>query len=199
MFLALENGPLPDPFASTDVTQGMVLLYLAALISPALLVPSFVYSDTFPAAWVLHATPADRRRLVLAMRNCIAVSFIVPCAALISLTFAWHFTTLWHALVHGVSLAACSALFLLLAMLVNPGLPFAAPVQRGRFTLRTLVPFSIAPLCAFLLLPWIFRVGYASLGAGLVLAAALALLNVAGGRWVARILAYSRASTQYLG
>lgn len=199
MFLALENGPLPDPFASPDVTQGMVLLYLAALISPALLVPSFVYSDAFAAAWILHATPADRQRLVLAMRNCIAVGFIAPCATLIALTFAWHFSTLWHALVHGVALGGCAALFLLLAMLVNPGLPFAAPVQRGRFTLRTLVPFSIAPVCAFAVLPWLFQQAYASLGAGLGIAAAVALLNFLGGRWVAARVARSRASAQYLG
>ena len=199
MFLAVENGPLPDPFASAEVTQGMVLLYLAALISPALLVPSFVYSDAFPAAWILHATPADRRRLVLAMRNCIGLGFIVPCAMLIALTFAWHFSTLWHALAHGVALAGCAALFLLLAMLVNPGLPFAAPVQRGRFTLRTLVPFSIAPVCAFVVLPWLFRQAYASLGAGLLLAAVLLGLNFTGGRWVAARVARSQASGQYLG
>jgi hypothetical protein len=199
MFLAVESGPLPDPFASAEVTQGMVLLYLAALISPALLVPSFVYSDAFAAAWILHATPADRRRLVLAMRNCIAVGFIVPCALLIALTFAWHFAALWHALVHGIALGGCAALFLLLAMLVNPGLPFAAPVQRGRFTLRTLVPFSLAPLCAFVVLPWLFQQAYASLAAGLLIAAAVALLNLLGGRWVAERVARSQASAQYLG
>jgi hypothetical protein len=199
IFLALEHGPLPDPFASAEVTQGMTLLYLAALISPALLVPSFVYSDAFTAAWILHAAPADRRRLVLAMRNCIALGFIAPCAALIALTFAWHFAVFWHALVHGIALGGCAALLLLLAMLVNPGLPFAAPVQRGRFTLRTLVPFSIALLCAFLVLPWLFRQAYASLGAGLLLATLIGLLNFAGGRWVAGRVARSQASAQYLG
>jgi hypothetical protein len=199
MFLAVESGPLPDPFASQDVTQGIVLLYLAALISPALLVPSFVYSDAFAAAWILHATPADRRRLVLAMRNSIALGFIAPCATLIALTFAWYFATPWHAVVHGIALAGCASFFLLLAILVNPGLPFAAPVQRGRFTLRTLVPFTIAPVCAFLLLPWLFRQAYASFGAGLLLATALVLLNVLGGRWVANRVARSQASSQYLG
>ena len=108
-------------------------------------------------------------------------------------------SALWHALLHGVALAGCASLFLLLEMGMNPGLPFAAPVQRGRFTLRTLVPFGVAPLCAFLLLPWMFRVGYASLGSGIALAALLAALNVIGGRLVASRVARSRASVQYLG
>ena len=199
LVIALEEGPPADPFVASQMTQGSALLYLAVLISPALLVPGFVYSDAFPASWLYYVTPADLSRLVLGVRNYIAVSFILPYLTCVAGVFAYFYGSLWHALAHAAVLGLCSGLFLLLAMLFNPGLPFASPVQRGRFSLRTLVPFVVAPLFSFGLLPFLIETGYRSLGAVGLCLLGLAATNLLCGRFVAWRIASRAAPLRLLG
>jgi len=159
LVVAFEEGPLPNPFVTPVPSQGTVLLYLAVLVSPSLLVPSFVYSDDYAASWLYYVTPADRRALVRHMRDFLVLAFLIPYLCFVTGVFYYSYGSLTHAVIHALILGLCANLFLLAGLMLNPGLPFAAPVQRGRFSLRTFVPFFLAPFVALGVLPFVVQLG----------------------------------------
>lgn len=199
LVVGLDGGAPRDPFVDPQVTQGAGLLYLAVLLSPALIVRSFVHSDAFAAAWVYHVTPADGRKLVLAMRSHIVVRFLLPYLAGVAAVLAYFYGSVWHAALHAAVLGLCSGLFLLLAMWVNPGYPFAAPYQRSRFRLRSLAPIALAPVAVFGLLPAVFVQGYGTPIGMAVLVVGLAVLNLSLGRVVAARIARTESGGRYVG
>jgi len=198
LVVAFEEGPLPDPFVHPVPSQGTILLYLAVLVSPSLLVPSFVYSDAFAASWLYYVTPSDRRALINAMRNFLITGFMLPYLGFVAGVFYYSYGSLWHALAHAVLLGLCAGLFLFVAMWLNPGLPFAAPIQRGRFSLRTFVPFALAPFIALGILPFLIQLAALSPVKTVQWVVLLLLCNVLIGRILARKIAAQQEHPQYL-
>jgi len=133
------------------------------------------------------------------MKNYIFVYFVAPYMLCVAGVFAFYFESLYHALAHALVLALIAHFFVLLALVVNRGLPFSAPVQRSRFTVRVVAPFAVAPLAAFGALPGIMSFGYTSAERVAVLIAVLAAVNWAADRWVAAHVDRLAPELQYLG
>jgi ABC-2 type transport system permease protein len=200
LYIGLGAGPLPDPFLGQPANPaGIGLIHLAILVSPALLIPRFIFSDAFLASWIYHVTPARPGNLVRSMKNYIFVYFVAPYMVCVAAVFAFYFESLYHALAHAVVLALIAHFFVLLALVVNRGLPFSAPVQRSRFTVRVVAPFAVAPLAAFGALPGLMAVGYTTPLRVVLLVVGLALVNWAADRWVASHVDRLAPELQYLG
>ena len=97
VFMALQDGPLPDPFIERGfATASLWLIHMAAVFMPLTLVDSFFRSDSFRAAWVFFVAPVDRARLAMKVGDSVAVFFLVPYVAFLSAILAWSFGDVWH-------------------------------------------------------------------------------------------------------
>jgi hypothetical protein len=134
VFMSLHEGTLPDPFVDAEFggVQGLGLLHLAMFFLPVMLLESLARSDSFRAAWIFFATPADKSRLILAAKNIIVAFVGVPYLLFLCAIFAWFFDALSHAVTHTVILGLVANLFLQVAVAMRPRLPFARPLGKGQ-------------------------------------------------------------------
>jgi hypothetical protein len=131
LVIGMREGAAADPFAGGGAEGPAAnLLSLTALLLPALIIRQLEASDAHRASWIYHATPADRGRLVVALKNVAVVYFLLPLGALLAAVFAWRFAHAGHALVHAAVLTAVGHLALQTAMLLQPRLPFARPPEK---------------------------------------------------------------------
>ena len=176
LFSGLGDGGI-DPFATRR--QGHTLVYMAVMMFPPMLRAALSQSEAFAAAWIFHGTPADRRALVLALRNVLVVWFVLPYLAFLATIYLLVSSRPLMIPVHVLLLGLFSHLLLMVDLLLNPDLPFSRPHTRGARTGSTF--FSI--LAAVLLgstLHLLLQVVYTSTFAlAATLAGLIALASVA--------------------
>lgn len=109
---------------------GFDLVAFAVLLFPGVLTRHFASSETHQASWIYHATPADRARVIVAVKNVAVVYFVLPFLLLVAAVFAWRMGDITRALVHTAMLGLLSHLALQSAIFVRPRLPFSVPPDK---------------------------------------------------------------------
>ena len=132
VFMALEDGSLPDPFVHVGYGGGgLGLIHFVVVAMPLVLMEHLFRSESHRAAWIFFSTPVDRARLVGHVGSSVTTFFLLPYLAMLAGVFAWTFGNPWHALVHVTVLGLLSHLNIRMVLLVAPRLPFSQPVRKG--------------------------------------------------------------------
>lgn len=134
LFSGLGDGGM-DPFAAGG--QGHTLVYMAVMMFPPMLRATLSQSDAFAAAWIFKGTPADRRALVLALRNVLVVWFLLPYLAFLGVIYFVVSSRPEMVPVHVFVLGLLSFLLMMADLMFNPDLPFSRPPARGARTAST--------------------------------------------------------------
>ncbi len=163
LFVGIEQGPLPDPFLDPRLEIGQSgLLYLLIFLFPMMLRTFVTQSDAYQASWIFYAAPADFRRLVIAEKNFLMVYFVLPFLFILGAVFYYFFNHTLHMLLHILVLGLLAHLFLQLAFLYSPDLPFSRPNVRGSRSKNLAIFLVAAPFILYFLLPFIFEYVYPS-------------------------------------
>lgn len=134
LMMSLRRGGVRDPFLSGEFsTRGgdSPLLMIAVILFPVMLKASLAHSDAYRASWIFYASPADHVRIVLGLKRYVLMAFVVPYLMLITAALTYLFGHVGHALAHVAMLGLISHLFLQLAVLTDPELPFSRPMKKG--------------------------------------------------------------------
>lgn len=135
--IAIINGGISDPFTST-VKEAVrpALVYLVALLMPLIVMQSITYSENFKAAWIFFSAPLDRAKLLLAVRNTLLVSIILPYMVILAIVFS-NFMPVFHAVAHVLVLAAVAGFIFQIYLIAAAKMPFAQPRRpnRGSFAM----------------------------------------------------------------
>jgi hypothetical protein len=91
-------------------------------------------------------TPAEKVRLVLALKKILFTAFIVPYLSVLSLVFLYYFNNVLHVLMHLIVLLLFSYAFLQAYLLFNPQMPFSVPRQMGQRATLLGVVMVIGPI-----------------------------------------------------
>ncbi len=144
--IAIADGGISDPFTST-VHEAIrpALVYLIALLMPLIVMQSITYSDSYKAAWIFFSAPLDRAKLLLAVRNTLLVSVILPYMIILAVVFS-QFMPVLHAVSHVLVLAAVAGFIFQIYLIAAAKMPFAQPRRpnRGSFTMMFgIIGFSL--------------------------------------------------------
>jgi hypothetical protein len=153
-----DEGALADPFSPGGRT-GAALIYLPLAFLPMILHGALQHSEHWRAAWIFRATPADPARLVIAMKNFVAVFFIGGYALGVGTIWAFAYDRVWHAAVHTAVIAAGAHLLLQAVVALNPVLPFSKEPRRAEQSGRLTALFFVAMMGAVIvppLLPFVY-------------------------------------------
>lgn len=133
MALVIGQGGLIDPFTATAFGQmfKLFLIHLAVTQMPLSLAAGLPFSDSFRAAWIFFATPANLAKLAIQSVNCLTLFFLIPLLLIVGAIFAWQFDALWHAALHTSLLGLIAYLGMQSALLASPRLPFSEPPRKG--------------------------------------------------------------------
>jgi len=130
--LAIVGGGISDPFTSTVKEAARpALVYLVALLMPLIVMQSITYSESYKAAWIFFAAPLDRAKLLLAVRNTLLVSIIVPYMIILAIVFS-RFMPVFHAVAHVLVLAAVAGFIFQIYLMLAAKMPFAQPRRPNR-------------------------------------------------------------------
>jgi hypothetical protein len=161
LFVGIEMGPLPDPFEVQEFDMKRTgLLYLLVFLFPMMLRTYVTQSDAFQASWVFYTTPIDMRRLILSEKNFLMIYFVLPFLFILGIIFYYYFSNLLHVLLHVLVLGLLAHLFLQLAFLYSPDLPFSRPNVKGSRSRNLAMLLILIPFLLYLILPLIFRFVY---------------------------------------
>ena len=135
------GGKLFDPFNPDWKALGnSMLLYMVVVIFPMTMKEAVTRSESYLASWIFFATPAEKARLVLAVKRILFWYFVVPYLLVLGLVFQFYFKDILHVLMHVLMLLLFSHTFLQIYLLVSPQMPFSVPRQLGeRATLITTI------------------------------------------------------------
>lgn len=177
-FMAVRDGPLPDPFVELGFSaMGLWLLHFAAIGFPLATLETLFRSESFPASWIFFSTPADRANLVMNAGLCVTLFMIVPFMVLFLGIFAWSFGDLWHAAAHALVLGLIAHLAIQFMLLAAPRLPFSLPTKKGG-RMGTLVGMIVVGMVIALFLPLALWVAYSRTAFTIAYIAVLALAAV---------------------
>lgn len=187
VFMALQEGPLPDPFIERGFASARLwLIHMAAVLMPLTLVDNFFRSDSFHAAWVFFVAPVDRARLVMKVGDTVATFFLVPYVAFLSAILAWSFGDIGHGIAHSVVLALFARLVVQLRVVAGPQLPFSQPQRKGGFSGGVFTAMIVGMIAVAGVLPVILGVAYSAtvslVATMVILAAGGAVMSGAGAR-----------------
>ena len=158
LFLGMpRSGTSGDLAARTSANLSMVTL--ARDDVPATLKLHLGRSDAFRASWIFFATPADRTRIVRSAKDVLVAYFLVPYLALVGALLLVFRQDPGYVAAYLLFAGLASHFVLLLVTLIDPELPFAKPLVKGRGTLWTfIVIIGIGVLGALLplLLRWLY-------------------------------------------
>ena len=160
--LAIVSGGITDPFTSTVREAARpALVYLVALLMPLIVMQSITYSENYKASWIFFAAPLDRAKLLLAVRNTLLVSIVLPYMIILAIVFS-RFMPIFHAVAHVLVLAAVAGFIFQIYLILAAKMPFAQPRRpnRGSFAMMLGI-FGFATLAAALLVLEIYF-GYRS-------------------------------------
>lgn len=132
--LALLQGGIKDPFTSDyRAIIGAQFLYFVAMLMPVGLMQTVSQSENYKAAWIFFASPADRSKLLLAVRNTLLITVAIPYMTALAIVFSYYMP--WpHAIEHVLVLSAIGTLVFQGFLLLTAKMPFAQPRrpnQRG--------------------------------------------------------------------
>jgi hypothetical protein len=147
-----DQGALADPFRPGGPT-GAALIYLPLAFLPMILQGALQHSEHWRAAWIFRAAPADPARLVLAMKNFVAVFFIGGYALAIGTIWAFAYDQVWHAVVHTAVIAAGAHMLLQAVVALSPALPFSKEPTRAGQSGRLTALFFVAMMGAVIVPP----------------------------------------------
>ena len=159
-FMAMRQGPLPDPFVDLGAfSRGLVVMNFAAIGLPLVIVELLSVSRSWHASWVFFAGPADRARLAVNASLCVTLFVVAPTALAITGVLAWSLGNPVHAAAHALVLALLAHLAVQARQLVGPHLPFSRPPVKGGTVAHTIGGFMVLALIG-VFLPWFFGVVY---------------------------------------
>jgi hypothetical protein len=133
------QGKFPDPFSAG--IKGMIgtrmvgtqMIYFFAMLMPMIIMQNMMMTENYRAAWIFFALPVERARLLLAVRNTVLVSFIVPYLIVLVIVFSYFFPPL-HAIEHVLVLGTLGNFVFQGFLILQAKMPFAQqrrPNQRG--------------------------------------------------------------------
>ena len=157
ILIGLDEGALDDPF--TGFPRGGLPMYFATVFLPMTIQSSITSSDSWRAAWIFFATPADPAKLIVAAKNFVAVWFLGGYLVLLAILWSVFFDRVWHAVVHAVVIWLVAHILLQVAIIVRPALPFATEPQQAQRTAQLFGLFIVGGMAAGflpLLLPFIY-------------------------------------------
>ncbi|MCB2203978.1 hypothetical protein KQI65_04460 [bacterium] len=158
-----SGGGLADPFVDpAEHWEKANLLYFAMAFFPVLLMASMARSDSWQASWIFHATPSDKGKVVLAVKDVLVVFFIIPYIIGLGIVFAFNFESVKHVLLHMFILSMLSHLILQVLVMVNPYLPFSRPSKKGERTTGVFVGIIIAAVVMTIIINLLTRLIYPS-------------------------------------
>ncbi|HZK76262.1 MAG TPA: hypothetical protein VFD13_05070, partial [Candidatus Kapabacteria bacterium] len=150
--IAIVGGGITDPFTSTIKQAARpALVYLIALLMPLIVMQSITYSESYKAAWIFFAAPLDRAKLLLAVRNTLLVSIVLPYMVILAIVFS-NFMPIFHAVAHVLVLAAVAGFIFQIYLMAAAKMPFAQPRRpnRGSFAMMFGI-FAFSGLAAAIL------------------------------------------------
>lgn len=161
LFIGIEKGPLTDPFEIHEFDLKRTgLLYLLVFLFPMMLRTFVTQSDAFQASWVFYTTPINVRRVILSEKNFLMIYFVLPFLFVLGVIFYYYFSNLLHVLLHLLVLGLLAHLFLQLAFLYSPDLPFSRPNVKGSRSRNVVLLLILIPFIIYLILPLIFKFVY---------------------------------------
>lgn len=179
-YMMMAGGSLSDPFVSDADAQGMPI-YFAIVFMPMTLHGALKHSDSWRAAWIFFATPADPARLVVAAKNFVTVFFLGSYVLLLSVVASFYYERVWHAFVHMAVVGAVAHLLLQTAVIVSPDLPFASEPRKAEHSSRFLVVMMFGSIVGFsipLLMPFAYTSAIATIAVIALLIGATAGLEL---------------------
>lgn len=161
-FIAMRQGPLPDPFVDLgEFSYGLVVMNFAAIGFPLVVAELLSMTKSWRASWIFFTLPADRAKLVVNAGLCVTLFLIAPIALLIGGVLVWSLGSPWHAAAHALVLALLAHLAVQARQLAGPHLPFSRPPLKGGTMAHTLGGlFVFAVIGVFL--PLFFGVVYSA-------------------------------------
>ncbi|MFQ5709686.1 MAG: hypothetical protein ACE5HO_19710 [bacterium] len=162
LLLGLGQGPMPNPFEQQVNMMQTGFLYIAILVFPLMLRNLVTHSDAFRASWIFYVSPAHSHKLILAEKKFIMVFFVGPFLVVLAAIFYYFFRNVLQVLLHVIVLVVATHLFLQLAFLYSPELPFSRPNVRGRRSRSFIVFLLFIPVIVYLVLPIIYKFVYPS-------------------------------------
>jgi len=157
------GGGLADPFVDpAEHVEKANLLYFALAFFPVLLMASLVRSDVWQASWIFHATPSDKGKIVLAVKDVLVVFFIIPYVFALGVVFSFHFESMQHVVLHIFILSLLSHLILQVIVMINPYLPFSRPSRKGDRTAGIFIGIIIAAIVMTIVINVLARLIYPS-------------------------------------
>jgi len=130
--LAVVSGGISDPFTSSlKETIRPAMVYLVALLMPLIVMQSITFSENYKAAWIFFAAPLDRAKLLLAVRNTLLVSIVLPYMIILAVVFS-NFIPVFHAVAHVMVLAAVAGFIFQIYLVAAAKMPFAQPRRPNR-------------------------------------------------------------------
>ncbi len=173
------GGGLADPFVDpAEHVEKANLLYFAMAFFPVLLMASLVRSDAWQASWIFHATPSDKGKIVLAVKDVLVVFFILPYLLALGVVFLFYFESIRHVLLHVFILSMLSHLILQVIVMVNPYLPFSRPSRKGERTAGIFIGIIVAAVVMTVIINVLARLIYPSAYATGITLLVLALLTL---------------------
>jgi ABC-2 type transport system permease protein len=132
LVMAVLGGGIVDPF--TGKLSGVMranMLYLVALLMPLIIMQAISQSENYKAAWLFFAAPLDRTKLLLAVRNAILVTIVLPYLVVLSIVLS-QFMPWTHAAMHVLVLAAVGGFIFQIYFMLAAKMPFAQPRRPNR-------------------------------------------------------------------
>jgi hypothetical protein len=174
-----SGGGLADPFVNpAEHVEKANLLYFAMAFFPVLLLASMARSDSWQASWIFHATPSDKGKLVLAMKDVLMATFVLPYVFALGAIFFLYFENYQHVVVHVLVLSLLSHLIMQVLVMANPYLPFSRPLRKGERTTGVFVGIVVAAISMTIIINVLARLIYPSQIATGVTLIALAVLTI---------------------
>jgi hypothetical protein len=162
LIVAIVLGGMVDPFSSN--LRGIVrsnMFYFMAMFMPLVSMQSISQSENFKAAWLFFVSPIDRAKLLLAVRNAILVSIILPYSIMMVAIFSYYMPFV-HAVSHALVIVAIAGLVFQCYMMLNPKMPFAQQRRANRGGFAMTAGISLLGLLAMGLFFLVIYFGYRS-------------------------------------
>ena len=107
------------------------MFYLVAMLMPLIAMQSVAQSENYKASWLFYAMPVDRSKLLLAVRNTLLVTIVLPYMVILAIIFS-QYMPVYHAIAHTLVLAAVAGLNFQIYLMFAPKMPFAQPRRPNR-------------------------------------------------------------------
>jgi hypothetical protein len=130
--LYIFQGVSRDGDGSGRPGSEFALVGFAIMMFPAMLKMQLTRSDAYKASWIFFAAPVNRARLIRAAKDVVVAMFLLPYLVFVMVAMSWATKSPAHAVVHVGLLGLISHLVLQVTILMDPELPFAKPMEKGR-------------------------------------------------------------------